>query len=102
MCFPKKNKRFVTKNFTILKKRFLQNLNPTSYLKNTHRENTPSSKTKALTKSMNMRIWEIGTLNRLFTKGCYIEIKISKKLSISWQICVLCGRSILYSPFYFS
>ena len=34
--------------------------------KGTHRENTHSNKTKALTKSMSMRIWEIGTLNELF------------------------------------
>ena len=27
-------------------------------------ENTPSNKTKATTKSMNMRIWEIGTINQ--------------------------------------
>ena len=27
-------------------------------------ENTPSNKTKATTKSMYMRIWEIGTINQ--------------------------------------
>ena len=30
--------------------------------KDTHRENTTSNKTEALTKSMNMYIWAIGTL----------------------------------------
>ena len=34
-------------------------------IKDTHRENTPSNKTQALTKSMNMDIWKIGTLNKL-------------------------------------
>ena len=32
----------------------------------THWENTPSNKTKALQKFMNMRIWEIDMLNQLF------------------------------------
>ena len=31
--------------------------------KDTHRENTPSNKTKALTKRINMGVWEICTLN---------------------------------------
>ena len=29
---------------------------------------------------MNMRLWEIGTLNQLFIRGSYAEIKCSKKL----------------------
>ena len=32
-------------------------------VKDTRKENTPPNKTKALTKRVNMRIWEIGTLN---------------------------------------
>ena len=48
-------------------------------VKNTHRENTPSHKTEALTKGMNMYIWAIGTLNQLFISGSYIQIKFSKK-----------------------
>ena len=37
----------------------------TQSFKATLRENTPSNKTKALTNSMNMSIWEIGTSNQL-------------------------------------
>ena len=45
-------------------------------LENTHRENTPSNKLEALTKSMNMEIWIIVTL--LSVKGSNTEIKIKK------------------------
>ena len=45
----------------------------------TQRENIPSNQT--LTKSVNMRIWEIDTLNQVFMKGSYTEIEFSKKLS---------------------
>ena len=41
--------------------------NNETFLKDTHRENTPSNKTQALTKS----IWAIGTLNQLTT---YTEV----------------------------
>ena len=37
-------------------------------LKNTHKENAPSNKTRALTKSMNIYIWEIGASNQLFIR----------------------------------
>ena len=37
--------------------------------KDIHRENTPLNKTEVLTKSMNMYIWAIGTLNQLFKSG---------------------------------
>ena len=47
--------------------------------KNTHREKAPSNKTPALTKSMNMDIWVVGTSNQLFLKGSYTEAKFSKK-----------------------
>ena len=50
-------------------------------VKDIHKENTPSNKTKELMKTMNMRIWEIGTLNQLFIRGSYTEIKYSKRLS---------------------
>ena len=43
--------------------------------KDTHRENTPLNKTQAITKSRNMDIWETGTLNQLFIRGSYTEIK---------------------------
>ena len=39
------------------------------YLKDTHREKAPSSKTPTLTKSMNMDIWVVGTSNQLFLRG---------------------------------
>ena len=43
------------------------------------RENTPSNKTEALTKSMNMYIWAIGILNQLFIRDSYTQITFSKK-----------------------
>ena len=45
----------------------------------TQRENISSNQT--LTKSVNIRIWEIDTLNQVFMKGSYTEIEVSKKLS---------------------
>ena len=48
-------------------------------VKDTDRENAPSNKTPALTKSMNMGIWVVGTTNQLFIRGSYTEIKFSKK-----------------------
>ena len=38
-------------------------------IKDTHREDTPSSKTEALSKSINVYIWAVGTLNQLFIRG---------------------------------
>ena len=35
----------------------------------THRENAPSSESQTLTKFVNMDIWVVGILNKLFTKG---------------------------------
>ena len=35
-------------------------------LKDTHKENTPSSKTQAITKSMKIDTWVVSTLNQLF------------------------------------
>ena len=60
-------------------------------------ENTSSNETKALTKSMNLHILEIGTLNQLLIRGSYNEIKFSKKSISQWQIYVLCDRFILYT-----
>ena len=48
-------------------------------IKVTHRECTPSNKTKVLLKSMNMYMWGIGTVNPLFVRGSYTLIKIFKK-----------------------
>ena len=47
--------------------------------KDTHRENSPSNKTQALTKNMNMDIWVIGTLNQIFKRGFSTQIKFSKR-----------------------
>ena len=49
-----------------LKSMSFRNLALPSCIKDTHRENTPSNKTAALTKSMNVHIWAIGILNQLF------------------------------------
>ena len=38
-----------------------------------------SNKTPALTKSMNMEIWMVGTPNQLFIRGSSTETKFSKK-----------------------
>ena len=62
-------------------------------------ENTPSNKTKALTKRMNMYIWAIDILNQLFLRDSYTQIKFSEKSSIQWQKFILCDGSILYPPF---
>ena len=61
-------------------------------LKVTHRENTPSNKTKAFTKSMNKRIWEIGTLNQLLIRSCYVEIKVVSGKSAFFVIGLFCTR----------
>ena len=42
-------------------------------------EITPSNKTEALAKSMNMYIWAIAKVNQLFIRGCYTQIKFFKK-----------------------
>ena len=46
--------------------------------KDTHRY-TPSNKTQAVTKIMDMDIWVMGTLNQLFIRSSYTQIKVSKK-----------------------
>ena len=38
-------------------------------LKDTHKEKAPSNKTSALTRSINMDIWVLDTLNQLFLRG---------------------------------
>ena len=42
-------------------------------------EKSPSNKTPALSDSMNMDIWVVGTSHQLFIIGSYIETKFSKK-----------------------
>ena len=46
---------------------------------NPHSKNAPSNKTQKITESINMEIWEVGTMNQLFLRGYYTEIKFSKK-----------------------
>lgn len=47
-------------------------------LKDTHRGNTPSYKTCALMKSINKDICVVVTLNKLFVRDFYAQIKFSK------------------------
>ena len=46
-----------------------------SYIKGTHREKVPSTKTPAFTKSINMDICVVNTSSQLFIRGFYIEKK---------------------------
>ena len=50
-------------------------------LRDTYSEKAPSNKTQVLTKSMNLSIWVVVTLNQLFIRGSYTEIKFSEKRS---------------------
>ena len=50
--------------------------------KDTHRENTPSNKIEALTKSINMYIRVIGTLNHLFIRGSYTPLNFFLKKEV--------------------
>ena len=68
-------------------------------IKDTRRENIPTNKFEALTKSMNMYVSAIGALNQLFIRDSYTQVKFSKKWSSQWQKCIFCDRSVLYSPF---
>ena len=48
-------------------------------LKDTHRESAPQNKTQKLKQNMNVDIWVVSTLNQLFIRDSYTEIKCSKK-----------------------
>ena len=50
-----------------------------NHIKDIHRENAPSNKTPAFTKSMNMDIWVVGTSNQIFIGCSETETKFSKK-----------------------
>ena len=52
---------------------------PRGSLNGTNRENAAQNKIETIKKSMNMDIWVVSTLNQLFIKGSYTEIKFSKK-----------------------
>ena len=45
----------------------------------THTENALSNETYAVTKSMNIRKWEISASNQLFIRGSHTEITFSIK-----------------------
>ena len=49
--------------------------------KDTHREEAPSNKTPALSESINMDIWVVGTSDQVFTTGSYTETKFLKRWS---------------------
>ena len=52
-------------------------------IKDTHKENAPSSKTQALTKSMNIDIWVVATSNEKYEYrhwgGWYIKLIIYQR-----------------------
>ena len=77
---------------------------PALAFKDTGKKSTSSNKTKELTKSTNVRIWEMDRLNRPFVRSYYTENKFSKKKKkCSYRkICVLCNRFILYFSFHLS
>ena len=50
--------------------------------KDTHRENSPSNKTQALRKCMNVEIWLISELNQLFIRESDAQVKLSKKKKV--------------------
>ena len=52
------------------------------HFKDTHREKAPSNEAQALMKSMSMDIWVVRTLNLVFVRGSYNEIKFSKKRTL--------------------
>ena len=47
--------------------------------KDIHRGKSPSKKSPALMKSMNIDIWVVGTSNQLYIKDSQTETKFSKK-----------------------
>ena len=53
------------------------------FFKDTHKENTPSSKTEMLSKSLNMYIWVVGTLNQLSARSSYTQINFFKEGALS-------------------
>ena len=76
----------------------------------THGQNVLSNKTEALTKSMNMNIWAIGTLNQLiievlilklnFQKNKVVSVKCPFLLVAPWYsqfvLTLAFGRAVLY------
>ena len=57
---------------------------------------------RKVSKYENMYIWVIGTLDQLFIRSSYTQIKFSEKWSSShWQKSILCDRSIFLLPIQF-
>lgn len=73
--------------------------NSQSTFKETYRKNTPSNKTGALTKSMNIYIWVICILNQLFIRDYYTQIEFLRKWSSQWQKPILCDVVYFIPPF---
>ena len=65
-------------------------------------ENTPTNKTEALTKSMNMYIWVIGTLNQLFVRGCYAQVNFQKNVVSGKTAFFVIGPFVPFPSFNFS
>ena len=57
---------------------FILNLKKAGFINDTHRRNTHSNKTQALTKSVNMDISVVGIFNQLFVTGFYTQKKNRK------------------------
>ena len=57
--------------------------------KKTQRKKTPSYKTAALTKSINMEIWVVRTLNQLFTRGSKVITKLTPAITIALVFLLL-------------
>ena len=59
------------------------------FIKDTHKENTPSNTTETLSESMNMYLWAIGTSNQLFIRG-------SSPQTMLWKNEVVMTESPIY------
>ena len=55
-------------------------------VKDNHREKAPSNKTPALTGSINMDIWVVGTSNHLFVRG---SLKHNFQKKLKWFLAKL-------------
>ena len=65
-------------NLSLSKHANLPSQTPKSCLKDTHREKAPCNNTPALTKSMNIDMWVVGTSNQVFIRGSTTETKFPK------------------------
>ena len=62
-------------------------------------KNTPSNKTQALAKSMNMNIWVIVKLNQLFVRGSLLKLNFQKNKVVGGKtpFFVICSFCTPYS-----